>query len=157
RARTPNSYAQPRTATGSYEGRTTMKQLSLRLLGAPQVAYNERPVSLRLHKELALLIYLAVMSRPQTRIALATLLWPDLDERSALGALRRTIYQLKVDIGESLLEVKPHLVRLHPDVSLWLDTQEFSNATQHCRGHEHPPDAPFASCVAKLEDGVKLY
>jgi DNA-binding SARP family transcriptional activator/pimeloyl-ACP methyl ester carboxylesterase len=134
-----------------------MEQLSLRLLGAPQVAYGGRPISLRLHKELALLIYLAVTSRPQTRMALAALLWPDHDERSALAALRRTIYQLKVDIGENLLEVKGHLVRLHPDVSLWLDTQEFSNATQRCRGHEHAPDAPFASCVATLEDGMKLY
>ena len=134
-----------------------MEQLSMRLLGAPQVAYGGRPVSLRLHKELALLIYLAVTSRPHTRIALATLLWPDHDERSALAALRRTIYQLKVDIGESVLEITPNLVRLRPDVPLWLDTQQFSNAMRHCAGHEHPPDAPFVSCVAILEDGVNLY
>ena len=153
----PNSYTQPRSATGGYEGRITMEQLSMRLLGAPQVAYGGRPVSLRLHKELALLIYLAVTSRPHTRIALATLLWPDHDERSALAALRRTIYQLKVDIGESVLEITPNLVRLRPDVPLWLDTQQFSNAMRHCAGHEHPPDAPFASCVAILEDGINLY
>jgi DNA-binding SARP family transcriptional activator/pimeloyl-ACP methyl ester carboxylesterase len=134
-----------------------MEQLSLRLLGAPQVVYGGRPVSLRLRKELALLIYLAVTSRPHTRMALATHLWPDHDERSALAALRRTIYQLKTDMGESLLEITPNLVRLHPDVPLWLDTQRFSNAIHHCAGHEHPPDAPLASCVAILEDGIKLY
>src|SRR6476660_5648875 len=110
-----------------------MEQLSLRLLGAPQVAYGGRTVSLRLHKELALLLYLAVTSRPQTRLALAALLWPDHDERSALAALRRTIYQLKVDIGESVLEVTPNLVRFHPDVPLTLDVQEFSNAIHYCR------------------------
>jgi DNA-binding SARP family transcriptional activator/pimeloyl-ACP methyl ester carboxylesterase len=134
-----------------------MEQLSLRLFGAPQVAHGGHAVSLRLHKERALLIYLAVTSRPHTRIALATLLWPDLDERSALAALRRTIYQLKVDIGESVLEVTANLIRLRSDVSLWLDTQQFSNAMRHCRGHEHPPDAPSTSCVAILEDGVRLY
>src|SRR5215469_14519896 len=102
-----------------------MEDLSLRLLGAPQVAYGGRPVSLRLPKELALLIYLAVTSRPHTRMALATLLWPDHDERSALAALRRTIYQLKLDLGERLLEVTPNLVWFRPDVPLWLDTREF--------------------------------
>src|SRR5690348_2536040 len=134
-----------------------MERLSLRLLGAPQVAYGGRAISLRLQKELALLIYLAVTSRPHTRMALATLLWPDHDERSALAALRRTIYQLKVDIGESVLEVTPILVRLRHDVSLSLDTQQFADAMRHCAGHEHPPDAPSASCVAILEDGVRLY
>ena len=68
--------------------------------------------------------------------------------------LRRTIYQLKVDIGESVLEVTPNLVRFHPDVPLSLDVQEFSNAIHSCRGHEHLPDAPFASCVAILEDSI---
>jgi DNA-binding SARP family transcriptional activator/pimeloyl-ACP methyl ester carboxylesterase len=134
-----------------------MEDLSLRLLGAPQVAYGGNQVSLRLHKELALLIYLAVTSRPQTRMALATILWPDHDERNSLASLRRTIYQLKMDIGESVLEITSNLVRLRPDVPLWLDTQRFSNALRHCKGHEHPPDAPLASCVAMLEDGVKLY
>jgi DNA-binding SARP family transcriptional activator/pimeloyl-ACP methyl ester carboxylesterase len=134
-----------------------MEQLSLRLLGAPQVAYGGRPVSLRLQKELALLIYLAITSRPQTRMALAALFWPDHDERSGLASLRRTIYQLKIDVGESLLESTPNLVRLRPDLPLRLDTQQFSDAIHHCRGHVHPPDAPLASCVAILEDGLKLY
>jgi DNA-binding SARP family transcriptional activator/pimeloyl-ACP methyl ester carboxylesterase len=134
-----------------------MEQLSLRLLGAPQVAFGGHPVSLRLQKELALLIYLAVTSRPHTRMALATLLWPDHDERSALAALRRTIYQLKVDMGETVLEITPNLVRLRPDAFLWLDTQQFAIAMHHCTGHGHPPDAPLASCVETLEDGVALY
>jgi DNA-binding SARP family transcriptional activator/pimeloyl-ACP methyl ester carboxylesterase len=134
-----------------------MEQLSLRLLGAPQVSYGEHPVSLRLQKELALLIYLAVTSRPQTRMALAALLWPEQDQRGALAALRRTLYQLKVDLGENVLEITSQLVRLRPDVPLWLDTQEFSTTIHHCRGHDHPPDAPLASCVAILEGGIQLY
>ena len=134
-----------------------MEQLSLRLFGAPQVAYGGHAVSLRLQKELALLIYLAVTSRPQTRMALATLLWPEQDQPSALAALRRTLYQLKVDVGASLLEVTSHLVRLHPSVALWLDTREFSDATHLCAAHTHPPDAPYASCVTTLEAAVGLY
>jgi pimeloyl-ACP methyl ester carboxylesterase len=28
---------------------------------------------------------------------------------------------------------------------------------RHCTGHEHPPDAPFTTCAAALEDGIELY
>jgi pimeloyl-ACP methyl ester carboxylesterase/DNA-binding SARP family transcriptional activator len=71
--------------------------------------------------------------------------------------LRRVLYQLKVDVGESLLEVTPHLVRLRPDADLWLDTQQFLDATYLCAGHTHPPDAPLPSCVATLDAAVRLY
>jgi DNA-binding SARP family transcriptional activator len=90
-------------------------------------------------------------------MALATLLWPEHDEPGALAALRRTIYQLRVDLGASLLEITPHVVRLHPDVELWLDTQQFSAAAQVCAGHAHPPDAPLAACVTTLEAAIRLY
>lgn len=138
-----------------------MGRLALRLFGAPQVEYDEHPVSLRLQKELALLVYLAVTSRPHTRMALATLLWPEQDQRSALAALRRVLYQLRVDVGEDrgegLLEVTPRLVSLRPNVERWLDTQQFSEATHLCAGHTHSPDAPQASCVAALDAAVRLY
>src|SRR5690348_17273062 len=52
--------------------RQDMEQLSLRLFGAPQVACHGQPISLRFHKELALLIYLAGTNRLHTRLALAT-------------------------------------------------------------------------------------
>jgi DNA-binding SARP family transcriptional activator/pimeloyl-ACP methyl ester carboxylesterase len=134
-----------------------MGRLSLRLLGAPQVEYDERPVSLRLQKELALLIYLVVTSRPHTRMALATLFWPEHRERNALAALRRVLYQLRVDVGDGPLEVTPHLVCLRPDTDLWLDTQQFLDAAHLCAGHSHPPDAPLASCVATLDAALRLY
>jgi DNA-binding SARP family transcriptional activator/pimeloyl-ACP methyl ester carboxylesterase len=134
-----------------------MGQLSLRLFGAPEVEGGGRPVSLRLQKELALLIYLAATSRSHTRMALATLLWPEHDQPSALAALRRTLHQVKVDVGEGILDVTSHNVRIHPDVELWLDTQQFSAAAHLCPGHAHPPDAPLASCVATLEAAIRLY
>jgi pimeloyl-ACP methyl ester carboxylesterase len=90
-------------------------------------------------------------------MALATLFWPEHDQRNALAALRRALYQLKVDAGEDMLEVTPHLVCLRPDIELWLDTQQFLDAAHLCAGHAHPPDAPLASCVATLDAAVKLY
>lgn len=137
--------------------RVTMSQLSLHLLGAPRVEYGGRPVSFRLQKELALLIYLVEEPRPHTRMALATLLWPESDQGSALAALRRTLYQLKEDIGEPLLEVSMDAVKLRSDVDVWIDTQSFLAATHLCAGHAHPPDAPLATCVSAMDDAIGLF
>src|SRR5215467_3350654 len=95
-----------------------MEQLSLRLFGAPQVEYGGERVSLRFQKELALLIYLAVTKRPHTRLALATLLWPEHDQERALAALRRALYQVKVDVGEGILDVKRGTIRLAATLDL---------------------------------------
>lgn len=134
-----------------------MGQLSLRLFGSPQVEYSGRRIPMRLHKETALLIYLAERPRAPTRLALAALLWPELDQPSALAALRRTLYQLKADSGENLLDATAQSVRLRPDVVVWCDTQQFLAATRLCREHAHPPDAPTAACVAAMTDGMGLY
>jgi len=134
-----------------------LEQLSLRLFGAPQVACHGQPISLRFHKELALLIYLAGTNRLHTRLALATLFWPEQDQPSALAALRRTLYQLKVDLGDGILDVSRRTVRLSAEVELQVDTRTFLEAAHACRGHAHPPQAPFASCVAVLEIAVRLY
>jgi DNA-binding SARP family transcriptional activator len=70
--------------------------LGLKLLGTPQILLNGRPVSgLAAVKSQALLFYLAVNSRPQSRLALAGLLWPDKREVDALANLRQALYHLR--------------------------------------------------------------
>jgi hypothetical protein len=112
---------------------------------------------MRLQKEMALLIYLAETSRAHTRMALATLFWPEMDQSAAFAALRRTLYQLKSDIGENLLEVTPRIVSIRQDVAVWRDTQRFLNAARQCADHEHPPDAPLASCLSAMREATTLY
>ena len=58
-----------------------MAHLKLFVLGAPRVEHDGQPLELNLRKALALLVDLAVSNQPQTRDALATLLWPDSDGR----------------------------------------------------------------------------
>lgn len=135
----------------------TMSQVLMYLLGSPQVEYNGRTISVRFQKELALLIYLAETPRAHTRMALATLFWPELDQSAALAALRRAIYQLKADVGEGLLEVTMQSVRIHPDTTIWSDTGQFRRAAHLCAEHAHPPNAPMASCLATMRDAVSLY
>ena len=134
-----------------------MGQLSLRLFGAPHVEYGGKRVSLRFQKELALLIYLAVTNRHHTRLALAALLWPEHEQAKALTSLRRALHQIKVDVGDGILDVKGNTVGLAAALDLRVDTQAFLAAAHACREHSHPPRAPFASCVAALEAAVGLY
>ncbi|HKT36777.1 MAG TPA: hypothetical protein VJR48_00285, partial [Ktedonobacterales bacterium] len=134
-----------------------MSQISLYLFGSPRVEYAGRPISMRFQKEMALLIYLVETSREHTRMALATLFWPELDQSAALAALRRTIYQLKSDVDEGLLEVTAHAVRLNPGVAVWRDTQQFLMAAHACASHQHPPNAPMDSCLATMREAIFLY
>src|SRR5262245_53069376 len=102
-----------------------MERLSFHLFGAPQVAFGGERRSLRFQKELALLIYLAVTNRPHTRLALATLFWPEHEEARALASLRRALHQIKVDVAAGILDVTRGTVRLSAAVDLQVDTQAF--------------------------------
>ena len=82
-----------------------MKTLSIFLLGSPRIEVDGRPVSIQRRKVIALLAYLAVTARPQSRDTLATLLWSDHDQSSARSNLRRDLYWLKKAIGEAYLEI----------------------------------------------------
>ncbi|HKW21839.1 MAG TPA: BTAD domain-containing putative transcriptional regulator, partial [Ktedonobacterales bacterium] len=134
-----------------------MSQISLYLFGPPRVEYAARPVTMRLQKEMALLVYLAESSRAHTRMALATLFWPELDQSGALAALRRTLYQLKSDVGENLLDSTPSTVSLRHDVAVRRDTQHFLDVARQCINHDHPPDAPLASCLTAMREAVTFY
>lgn len=134
-----------------------MDEITLRLFGAPHVAFNQRAGTFRLQKELALLIYLAETSAAHTRMSLATLFWPELDTSRALGSLRRTLYQLKVDIGASVVEFHSDQVRMRSDLAIRLDTHEFLVAAHACSHHAHSPDSPLATCVASLHASLALY
>jgi DNA-binding SARP family transcriptional activator len=45
-------------------------------------------------RALALVAYLALGRQPQNQEVIASLLWPDLDDKHALSALRSTFYAL---------------------------------------------------------------
>jgi serine/threonine-protein kinase len=80
---------------------------SLRTLGGLDLIVRGAEVPLVLHqpKRLGLLIYLA--SAPaqgyRRRDTLLGLLWPDLDQERARGALRQALYMLRRELGEEVL------------------------------------------------------
>src|SRR5215207_1084053 len=106
-------------------GEAMIAHLKLFVLGAPRMEHDGQPLELNLRKALALLVYLVVSDQPQTRDALATLLWPDSDQREGRTRLRRTLHRLQEAIGNQILDSHPETIRLHRTANLWLDSAAF--------------------------------
>ena len=84
-----------------------MAEIKLFLFGAPRLERNGATAEADTRKAIALLAYLALTSQPQRRDTLAALLWPDHDQSSARGALRRTLSALNKALGGTGLAGKP--------------------------------------------------
>ncbi len=134
-----------------------MTQLTLHLLGAPRAECGDAPLITDTRKATALLAYLAVTAAGHTRDAVATLLWPDLDQTRARAALRRTLSSINAACDASwLLAAREHLA-LAQDGSVWCDVTAFQAALAECRSHGHPPEATCERCLAPLARAAELY
>jgi DNA-binding SARP family transcriptional activator/tetratricopeptide (TPR) repeat protein len=80
-----------------------MAHLTILVLGTPQIALDNIPVSGFISdKARALLLYLAVeQQHPFRREALAALLWPEQSEQHARGNLRRALANVRRIIGDA--------------------------------------------------------
>jgi DNA-binding SARP family transcriptional activator len=105
-----------------------MGQLALRLFGAPQVEYDGWPISLRLQKELALLIYLAEARGAVARDVLATLLWPESPRETTRARLRRMLHRIELTLGQPVFETDRTSVRWSPAIELTVDSHQFERA-----------------------------
>lgn len=127
-------------------------QLNLHLFGLPRVERDGQLLDLNLRKGLALLAYLAVTRRSHSRDLLATLLWPEKDQRSARANLRRTLYDLGQALGEQTFEPAAERIGLHDGVPLWIDVEQFRRCVA-----ESAQSAVGAGHVAHLEQAAGLY
>lgn len=73
--------------------------LDIRLLGPLEIVADGRPLVVDTRKALAIVALLAAERRSFAREELAALLWPDADDESARGALRRTLSSLRAALG----------------------------------------------------------
>ncbi|HVE91680.1 MAG TPA: SARP family transcriptional regulator, partial [Actinomycetota bacterium] len=87
-------------------------QVDIRLLGPPEVRVTGHPMHVDTRKAVALLAYLAVIAGPVRREHLAALLWPELPEDRAKGALRRTLSVLRAALGGRGLVVGGHSISM---------------------------------------------
>ena len=134
-----------------------MPRLTLRLLGPPLVELDGEPVHLGRHKAVALLAYLALTRQPHARDALATLLWPELDQSHARGQLRRTLSLLNRTLGGQWLAVDRETAEWAPGAEAWIDVEILRERLAACAVHGHPPEQTRAECVPLLAGAVDLY
>src|SRR5262245_65843472 len=103
--------------------------LAIRVLGPLEVTVDGAPLVVDTRKALAIVALLAVERRSFARDELAALLWPEADDESARGALRRTLSVLRTALGERWLVTDRSEVRLESSVGLELAAFERAAAT----------------------------
>lgn len=135
----------------------TAAKLTLRLLGAPQIDLNDRPLTnLPSRAAEALLFYLAVTARPQARDVLAELLWSERDPQQALANLRSILSGMRRTL-KPFLDITRQTIALRPDANIWLDVAAF----ERCMADLEPllqKAAPLtAPQAAQLEQTLALY
>jgi DNA-binding SARP family transcriptional activator len=133
-----------------------MDELRLFLFGSPRVEYQDSVIEVKRRKALALVAYLALNERPQSRDTLTGLLWPDLDQEGARAALRSTLPALTSLIPRSWLAADRLVISLKRDM-LWVDVRAFLDLLTQTRSHSHGLETACADCVPLLEQAVSLY
>ncbi len=101
--------------------------LKLYLFGSPRLIYQDESIAFGRRKGLALLAYLAVTQRPQSRETLLGLLWPEFSTDNARNNLRRELSLLKKRLPEPILLADTTHVHLDPTAELWVDTVTFQD------------------------------
>ena len=132
-----------------------MSQLALFLFGPPRIELTGAPVEIDRRKAVALLAYLAVTAETYSRDALATLLWPNYDQRRARAALRRVLVTLNQALPGSWLEVDRETIGLNNQANVWLDVAQFHHHLVACLAAADT--APCETCLPHLTEAVNLY
>ena len=134
-----------------------MSVLKLTLFGPPRLEREGQPVEVSRRKALALLVYLAATGQVHSRDALATLFWPEVDQRRARGNLRRALSDLNQELGEGILVLEGETVALAGDNGLWSDVAQFRAGLAACAGHNHAVAETPPTCLTRLAETVELY
>ena len=135
-----------------------MKPLRLTLFGPPQLTIADQTVPLSRRKGVALLAYLAVTGRQQSRETLANLFWPNYVSSTALAHLRRTLYALQQDLAHQHLVVSRFQIGLDRTAGFGCDVIEFrrllGSQSADC---QHGPHVTCHHCLSRLHTAIDLY
>ena len=118
--------------------------LSIRLLGPLEVAVEGRRIVVDTRKALAIVALIAAEGRPFARDELAAMFWPEADDASARGALRRTLSTLRAAVGDAGLDIGRTQVALDP-AALSVDLTELERLAASRR----PADLEAAAVLAR--------
>ncbi len=134
-----------------------MTGLTINLLGPPLVECDGVPIEVDTRKAVALLAYLAVSGRAETRESLSVLLWPDYDHARGRAALRRTLSVLRKALDQRWLVVEGQTVALPIASDVQIDVRLFEDRLAAKKAHSHPASAVCNQCLLFLEEAVSHY
>lgn len=134
-----------------------MSQLNLYLLGPPRIEVGRSPIVVNRRKAIALLVYLVLTKQAHRRDTLATLFWPNYDQRSARANLRRTLSSLKQALEGRWLEISRESVAVRQEDGLWVDVERFERLVRSGDAHGHPDRELCSVCLSDLSEAVSLY
>jgi DNA-binding SARP family transcriptional activator/predicted ATPase len=132
-----------------------MATLVIRALGSPVVETDGVPLQVDTRKAIALLVYLAVTGRPQSRDRLTGMLWPEYDQERARAALRRTLSALKKALDGRWVSSDRLAVSLQTE-GLQLDVEDLRDGLRQVRDHDHGSSS-CGKCIGRLREVVDLY
>ena len=140
-----------------------MARLIVTLLGVFQARLDGEPITaFESNKVRGLLAYLAAeASRPQRREALATLLWPDWPQQSALRNLSYALADLRKNIGDrdakpSYLLISRDTLQLNPESDVQVDLWEFEEKLSVVSS-EVSAGSDQKSAIQNLQSAINLY
>lgn len=131
--------------------------LRLYLLGPPELKQNKHTAKIGRQKTMALLAYLIVAKQRHSRDELATLLWPEYDQRHARANLRRCLSELRQIFGKEFIRSDQENLNIAPDGRPWTDAIAFRELLAACGKHGHPDSKVCSKCIPLLSEAVDLY
>ena len=137
-----------------------MPRLTLALLGPARIAADGRLLDLRVRKELALLVFLAVEQQRWRRESVLGLLWPDVPEEAARNNLRGVLAGLRRALGaaaELVLVADRQYVQFAPQGDHALDVALFRGLLAAVAAHAHAAVERCEVCIPRLSEAAELY
>jgi len=134
-----------------------MDALYISGLGSLQILLNGQVVEIKRRKAVAILFYLAVEGRSQSREFLSGFFWPEYGQSKAYAYLRRTLWEINTTLGDGWLEVSREWIGISSSAYIQTDVTYFQALLRGIQAHDHPNEEPCEQCIEQLEAAMRLY
>jgi DNA-binding SARP family transcriptional activator len=131
--------------------------LKLFLFGPPRVERDGRSVKVSRRRVMALFAFLAVTRQSHTRNMLASMFWPDHDEKAAKDGLRRVLHRLRKEVGAEWIQADRRVIGIQPRSDLYVDVHHFCRLLSTCRECCCTGGELCSTCLKQLDRALALY
>ena len=131
--------------------------LKLSFFGSPQIEINDRTIHFETRKATAMLAYVVLHRKSQSREKLAALFWPECPSDRAFANLRKTLWILKQQFSERWLDIQRTSIGVKTDADFSCDVLAFQQHLAIGEAHEHSQSAVCATCLPHIISAITLY